>query len=375
MSAPAWDRWSDARPVPQVLHLDHAAVGRSSVATLTAAAEHARLEAVVGGYVAQDQAGEALRALRRDTGELLGTDAHGVAFTESAIAALAALLESWPLERGATIACVPAGWGPVLEVVRHHGFMVELLAVDDDGVLDLERFEQVLATSPPAVVLLDQVAAHRGLVQPVDEAVAIARRHGVPVWVDAAQTVGHLPVAAADAVFGTSRKWLGGPRGVGMLAVAAPSRSALRVRRPAKSPDLPVVHCLESEEAHVAGRIGLGVAVREHLDLGPALVGARLTEIGRQTRAAVETLDGWQVLRPDAPAGAVTALVATAGQDVELTRRRLLAEDRILTTVCLPWRAPADPTLSGSGPLLRLSPHVGLTGDDLERVCVALSRR
>ena len=39
-----------------LLHLDSAAVGRSSKATLEAVADHARLEAELGGYVAEDRA-------------------------------------------------------------------------------------------------------------------------------------------------------------------------------------------------------------------------------------------------------------------------------------------------------------------------------
>jgi pyridoxal 5-phosphate dependent beta-lyase len=46
---------------------------------------------------------------------------------------------------------------------------------------------------------------------------------GVPLWVDAAQALGHVDTArGADAVYATSRKWLTGPRGVGLLAVTEP---------------------------------------------------------------------------------------------------------------------------------------------------------
>jgi pyridoxal 5-phosphate dependent beta-lyase len=60
-----------------------------------------------------------------------------------------------------------------------------------------------------------------------------------------------------------------------------------------------------------------------------------------------------------------------AGQDVLRTRARLLEDHDILTSVCLPWRAPQEMTAE-VGPLLRLSPHVDLTADDLERACRAL---
>lgn len=372
MSASDWSRWTAARLSSNLLHLDTAAVGRSSSATLAAVAEHARLEAQVGGYVAEEQARGLLSQLRCDVAALLGTDEEGVAFVEGAMAALEALLTAWPLPAGARVAVPAAEWGPNLELLTYRGLRVELLGVDGVGVLDLEALAVGLAADPPDLILLDQVAAHRGLVQPVAEVLSLAHGHGVPVWVDAAQTIGHLEVASgADAVVATSRKWLGGPRGVGMLAVAEQHRESLRARRPVKHPDIAPVRCLESEEAHVAGRVGLGVAVREYLDLGPAQVAARLTAVGRLTREAIGPLSGWEVLQPDAPAGATTALRATAGQDVVATRQRLLEQCAILTSVCLPWRAPREMT-QGGGPWLRLSPHVDLTESDLDRVCRAL---
>ena len=60
MTANAWASWREARPHTAVLHLDTAAVGRSSIATLHAASDHARRESEVGGYVAQDRASEQL---------------------------------------------------------------------------------------------------------------------------------------------------------------------------------------------------------------------------------------------------------------------------------------------------------------------------
>ncbi len=298
----------------------------------------------------------------------------GVAFVESASAAFDALLDAWPLSPGDRVGVAASEWGPNLETFTHRGLVPVALPVDADGVLDLEALARRLADDPPELVHVDLVAAQRGLVQPGAEVVALARAHGVPVWLDAAQAVGHVAVPpGAAAVYATSRKWLTGPRGVGMLAVAPEHRPTLRLRRLAKHADLPDVQHLESDEAHVAGRIGLGVAVREHLDLGPEVVHGRLREVGGLVREAVASLEGWEVVRPAAPAGSTTALVPTAGQDVATVRERLLGEHRMVTSVCLPWRAPLEMGASSSaGPYLRLSPHVDLTEDALEWVCRAL---
>ncbi len=368
-----WGEWRAARPPTEVLHLDSAAFGRSSLATLSATSQHALAESELGGYVAEEQAEPRLAVLRRDVAGLLGTDEEGVAFVENATAGFEVLLAVWPLPEGARVGVAAAEWGPNLELLERRGWAVELLPVDGAGVLALDELEARLAGDPPDLVLVDEVAAHRGLVQPAEEVVALGRAHGVPVWLDAAQAVGHVRIpVGADAVVATSRKWLTGPVGVGMLAVGEPHRPFLRVRRPAKHPDWPAVRLLESEE-HTS-RDGWGSVSRCRSTSRSVLRSwpraSPRWAVSSARRSGM--LAGWEVVQPEAPAGSTTALVPVAGQDVVRARARLLEEHNILTSVCLPWRAPREMT-DGAGPMLRLSPHVDLTADDLERLCKALS--
>ncbi len=195
-----------------MLHLDSAAAGRSSAATLAAAAAHAEREAVRGAYVAQAEAAPVLDAGRADLAALLGVPPAGLAFTESAESALDALLAAWPLREGDTVAVVASEWGPNLHAFTERGLRIAQIPADAGGVADLAALEQLLAASPPAVVHLDQVTSHRPLVQPVAAAAALCHAAGVPLWVDAAQAVGHVDTACgADAIYATGRKWLAGP--------------------------------------------------------------------------------------------------------------------------------------------------------------------
>src|SRR3954467_8204627 len=97
------ERWRMARPKVAGLHLDSAACSRQSFAVIDAAAQHARHEAEVGGYVAADAAAQVLDAGRAALGALTGMTDSDVVFTTGSNDALDILLSSWAGER--TIAC------------------------------------------------------------------------------------------------------------------------------------------------------------------------------------------------------------------------------------------------------------------------------
>jgi len=352
-----------------VLHLDSAAAGRPTAATIEAVVAHLQREVEVGAYVAEEEASGRLSGLRADIAGILGAEPDGVAFVESASAGLDALLGAWPLEAGDVIAVLPSEWGPNLEAFAHRGLDVTLLDADGVGIVDLDRLRQRLETDPPAVVHLCAAASHRGLAQPIEGALALCRQYDVPLWVDAAQSFGQLePTVMPDAVFANSRKWMRGPRGVGFLAVDARHWGRLRVRRTAKYVEQPIVACLASEEANVAGRVGLAVAVRSYLEHGPDRVARELAELGDRGRAVLSEVPGWRLV--DNVAGATTSFAPTGGQDPVAVRARLLQEHGILTTALLPWRAPHELTQ----PWLRISPHLEATGDDLLRLARALTK-
>ncbi|MBO0804156.1 MAG: aminotransferase class V-fold PLP-dependent enzyme [Nocardiopsaceae bacterium] len=370
----SWRLFTDNRLDASYVHLDVAAAGRSSKATLRAVTTHAKREATVGAYVAAAEASSVIEKGRADLAGLLGVEPDGIAFTQSATDSLAALLRAWPLSLGDTVAVAQSEWGPNLDAFTDRGLRTAPLPVDGSGAVDVDSLRQFFVVMMPALVHLTPVAAHRPLVQPVAEVAAACREFGIPLWLDAAQALGHADVASArpDAVYATSKKWLTGPRGVGILGVGS---EWLRRLRPVVSEmarenvgDGSPVLLLEPHEAHVAGRVGLCNAVQEFLSAGPSEVWGRLAEVGALTRAALADVPGWSVVGDVAAPSAITALRPTAGQDVAAVRSRLLSEHKIVTTAALPVRAPRDMT----GPYLRISPHVDVTEEDLKKLAAAL---
>nr|WP_264078130.1 ergothioneine biosynthesis PLP-dependent enzyme EgtE [Mycobacterium shimoidei] len=365
------ESWRAARPMVAGLHLDSAACSRQSFAALDAAARHARHEAEVGGYVAAEAAAPALDAGRAAVAELFGMPGAEVVFTTGSLHALDLLLGSWP-PGGRTLACLPGEYGPNLAVMAAHGFARRPLPVDGDGRVAVDEAAVGLATDPPDLVHLTAVASHRGVVQPLAEMTQLCRELRLPLVVDAAQALGHVDCAVgADAAYASSRKWIAGPRGVGVLAVRAELMQRLVPRLP--PPDwvssLPVAARLELGEANIAARVGFSVALGEHMAAGPAAVRDRLAEVGRMTRVALADVRGWRVVEPLDEPSAITTLAAVDGSNPEVVRGRLIRERQIVTTAAGVERAPLELT----APVLRISPHVDATSEDLAMFAGALA--
>ncbi len=363
-------RWRAARPKVAGLHLDSAACSRQSFAVIDAATQHARHEAEVGGYVAAEAAAPALDAGRAAIAALTGMSASDVVFTTGSISALDALLSSWPGER--SVACLPGEYGPNLAVMAANGFQISTLPADDLGRLAVDDAARDLAANPPALVHLTALASHRGLAQPLAEIARECRELGVPLVVDAAQAMGHLNCAVgATAIYSSSRKWMAGPRGVGMLAIRPELAQRLRPRLPPPEWGLPipVMQSLELGEANIAARVGYSVALGEHLAAGPDQIRNRLVEIGRMTRAAVADVRGWRVVEPLDEPTAITTLEPRNGADPQKVRAWLIAERGIVTTYAELQRAPFEM----AKPVLRASPHVDTTAEDLDQFAEALA--
>jgi hercynylcysteine S-oxide lyase len=364
------ERWRTARPKVAGLHLDSAACSRQSFAVIDAAAQHTRHEAEVGGYVAAEAAEPVLQAGRAAVGALAGMTGDDVVFTTGSNSALDILLSSWRGDR--TVACLPGEYGPNLAIMAVNGFQVSALPADGDGRLVVDDAARQLAADPPALVHLTALASHRGLAQPMAELAELCRDLGLPLVIDAAQALGHLDCAVgAAAIYSSSRKWLAGPRGVGVLAIRPELAQLLRPRLPPPEWGLgiPVMQSLELGEANLAARVGYSVAVGEHLAAVPGQIRDRLAQLGRLTRTALADIKGWRVIEPLDEPTAITTLAPTDGADPQTVRAWLIAQRGIVTTYAEVQRAPFEMT----APVLRASPHVDTTAEDLDQFAEALA--
>ncbi|MBR1542907.1 MAG: cysteine desulfurase [Bacteroidaceae bacterium] len=99
------------------------------------------------------------------------------------------------------------------------GIVVKVIPMTDEGVLQMDAYEQ-LFTEKTKIVSVAHVSNVLGTVNPVAEIIRIAHTHGVPVLIDGAQSVPHMPVdvQALDADFYCfSGHKVYGPTGIGVL--------------------------------------------------------------------------------------------------------------------------------------------------------------
>jgi cysteine desulfurase/selenocysteine lyase len=81
-------------------------------------------------------------------------------------------------------------------VQRHHGQLL-VVPMDDKGVLDLNRYEELLKEGPK-VVSIAHISNVLGTINPVKEMVKMAHQYNIPVVIDGAQSIAHHPIDVQD---------------------------------------------------------------------------------------------------------------------------------------------------------------------------------
>lgn len=111
---------------------------------------------------------------------------------------------------------------PLAELRERLGIDVTRVGVNEHGVVDPGAIESA-RTPRTTLVAVTHASNVTGAIQPIDDVVRIAHRHGALCLVDAAQTAGHCPIDVArsevDLLACSGHKGLLGPLGTGLLYV------------------------------------------------------------------------------------------------------------------------------------------------------------
>jgi cysteine desulfurase len=173
------------------------------------------------------EAEEAVELAREQVARLIGAGPKEIVFTSGATEgdnlAIKGVVEMYAA-KGNHVITVVTEHKAVLDTCHHlekSGGEVTWLPVDEDGLISLADLEAAIR---PETVLIAVMYANNeiGVIQPVREISAIARRHGILFFTDATQAVGKIPVDVnADGIdlMAFSAHKLYGPKGIGALYV------------------------------------------------------------------------------------------------------------------------------------------------------------
>ena len=235
-------------------------------------------------------------------------DEREVIFTRNTTESINLVAQTYGRQR------VRAGDEVLITTMEHHsnivpwqllceqvGAQLVVAPVDDRGELPLEDFERLLSPRT-RMVAVTHVSNTLGTINPVREIAALAHAREIPVLLDGAQGVPHLPVDVQDLdcdFYAWSGHKAFGPSGIGVLYGRLPLLEAMPPYQGGgsmiasvtfeKTTYAPVPARFEAGTPHIAGAVGLGVALDYLSELGMENVAAYEQELlGYATEALLE---------------------------------------------------------------------------------------
>jgi cysteine desulfurase / selenocysteine lyase len=269
-----------------------------------------------GAHTLAGRATEAYEAAREKVRRYLGADApEEIVFVRGATEAINLVAQAWGRSN------VKAGDEILVTHLEHHSNIVpwQLLAnergallrpipVDDRGDVDLEAYERMLSPRVK-LVALTQISNALGTVVPVGPMAVLARERGARVLVDGAQSVAHLPLdvrsLGADFFVFSGHK-VYGPTGIGVLwgrrelLDSMPpwqgGGSMIRDVTFERTILAPPPAKFEAGTPHLAGAVGLGVALDYVESLGRPQIAAFEHSLLQQMVAGLRTVPGLKLV-------------------------------------------------------------------------------
>ncbi|CAH0122991.1 SufS family cysteine desulfurase [Microbacterium sp. Bi121] len=197
---------------------------------------------------------------------------------------------------------------PWQELAARTGATLRVIPLDDDGALRPGDIETHI-TDRTKIVTVTHVSNVLGVVNPVEQLIAAARRVGALVLLDACQSAPHLPldVKKLDVDFAvlSGHKMLG-PTGIGalyarreLLAAMPPfltGGSMITTVTTTRAEYLPPPQRFEAGTQRVSQAVALAAAVRYLESVGMPRIAAHEAQLGRRLVDGLSAIDGARVL-------------------------------------------------------------------------------
>jgi selenocysteine lyase/cysteine desulfurase len=270
-----------------------------------------------------------------------------------------------------------------LQVAERTGATVEVVPSTEHGEIDVDVLRSMM-DDDVALIALTHVPTNGGLVNPAAEVGAVAQDAGVPFLLDACQSAGQMPLPVDELgctmLSATGRKYLRGPRGTGFLYV---QRDWIERLEPPlldlhaatwTGPDTyeiqPDARRFENWESHVAGQVGLGVAVDYALELGLDAIFDRIQHVASTLREGLRTVFGVTVHDVGRLRCGITTFSAKQKDASEI--QAALRKRDVNVSVSTPSSTRLDAEARTLPDLVRASVHYYNTEAEVDRFVTAL---
>ena len=178
-------------------------------------------------YQLAEEATELYEQSRKKIANFINACPEEIVFTRNTTESINLIAHSWARSN------LKKDDGVVITELEHHsnivpwqilcqeiGTRLEYVGIDENGFLDLEHMIELISSKKVKLVSLSHMSNVLGTIVPIERIIKIAHEHGIPVIVDGAQSVPHMPVNVknmdCDYLVFSAHKMLG-PTGVGVL--------------------------------------------------------------------------------------------------------------------------------------------------------------
>ena len=380
---------ADTPGVEHVAHFNNAGSALPPRQVVDAVVDHLQREAEIGGYEAAAERRDRWEHAYDALAQLIGAHRDELAVIENATRAWDMAFYAFPFKQGDRVltgrAEYASNWIALKQVADRTGATIEVVPDDEHGQMDVGELARLIDERVKLVSLV-HVPTQSGLVNPAAEVGRVTRAAGVPLLLDACQSVGQLPVdvdaIGCDILSGTGRKFLRGPRGTGFLYVRRELIETLeppfldmhaadwqpdgsyRIRADARR--------FENWETYYAGKVGLGVAVDYALAVGVDNGWERIRALASRLRAELEELPEVTVLDRGAVLGATVTFNVEGVSASEVQRR--LAAQRVNVSVMEASSAQLDFGARGLDEAVRSSVHYYNSDEEIDALVDGVRR-
>ena len=374
---------ADTPGVEHVAHLNNAGAALSPEPVLDAVVEHLRREATIGGYEAAAEREDRSEHTYDAVAALIGAGRDEIAIVENATRAWDMAFYSLTLREGDRVLTTNAEYASnyiaLRQVADRTGAAVVVVPDDEHGQVDVDRLATMLDECVKLVSLV-HVPSQGGLVQPAAAVGAVCRAAGVPLLLDACQSVGQMPVdveaIGCDMLSATGRKFLRGPRGTGFLYVRRGLVEQLEpplldLHAAEWQPDgsyrlRPDARRFENWETNVGTKIGLGVAIDYALAVGLEAIRDRVRALAEELRERLSALPGVTTHDLGEERSGIVTFTVDGHPTAEVVRA--LRRSAVNVSLTPGSYARLDLGRRGLEDLVRASVHYYNDGADLDRL-------